>query len=58
MQEQKIMINHEEINKAAELIDAIQKLYSVPRSKEEEEILHLINALKWRIHICLSEYQN
>lgn len=43
-------MNNENVNSALELINSISALFQNPSSREEEEISHLINAIKWLIH--------
>lgn len=42
-------MNNEKINSALDFINAMYNLFQHPTSREEEEILHLINAVRWRV---------
>jgi hypothetical protein len=43
------MMNNENVNSALDLINSMSALFQHPSSREEEEISHLINAVKWRV---------
>jgi len=42
-------VNNENVNSALDLINSVSALFQHPGSREEEEISHLINAVRWRI---------
>lgn len=49
-------MNNEQINSALDLINVIHSLFLHPTNREEEEVLHLINAVRWRVQNIHAEY--
>lgn len=48
-------MNDENISEALMLINTLRSLFNCQNSRDEEDILHLINAIKWRIDKIHSE---
>lgn len=48
-------MNNDKLNNALDLINAMHSVFQYPTNREEEDILHLVNAVRWRVKILHAE---